>query len=97
MAASTPGSGRPIEPGRMSIAAKFAIMMPPVSVCHQLSWKGRPSASWPHSTASGFSGSPTLARNRSALVSNLCASSTPAFMSMRIAVGAVYHTVTRSS
>jgi hypothetical protein len=26
-----------IDPGLMSIAAKLAIMMPPVSVCHQLS------------------------------------------------------------
>ena len=45
IAASMPGSGRPIDPGWMSIAAKLAIMMPPVSVCHQLSWIGRPSAS----------------------------------------------------
>ena len=37
-----PGNGRPIEPGRMSMQAKLAIMMPPVSVCHQLSWNGRP-------------------------------------------------------
>ena len=35
--ASTPGSGRPIEPGLMSNAGVLAIMMPPVSVCHQLS------------------------------------------------------------
>ena len=40
IAASTPGSGLPIEPGLTSIAAKLAIMMPPVSVCHQLSWNG---------------------------------------------------------
>ena len=61
-----PGSGRPIEPGRISIAAKLAIMIPPVSVCHQLSWIGRPNASMPHTTASGLSGSPTLATKRSA-------------------------------
>ena len=61
-----PGSGRPIEPGLTSVAARLAIMIPPVSVCHQLSWIGSPSASWPHSTASGFSGSPTLAMKRSA-------------------------------
>jgi hypothetical protein len=36
-AASMPGNGRPIEPGLTSSAAKLAIMMPPVSVCHQLS------------------------------------------------------------
>jgi hypothetical protein len=50
----------------MSKAAVLAIMMPPVSVCHQLSWMGRPSTSLPHQTASGFSGSPTLATKRSA-------------------------------
>ena len=32
-----PGSGWPIEPGLMSSAGTLAIMMPPVSVCHQLS------------------------------------------------------------
>ena len=62
----TPGSGRPIEPGLISIAAKLLIMIAPVSVCHQLSWMGRPSACWPQTTASGLSGSPTLAMNRSA-------------------------------
>ena len=35
--------------------------MPPVSVCHQLSWNGLPKASTPQTTASGLSGSPTLA------------------------------------
>ena len=45
MAASTPGSGRPIEPGKMSKAGVLASMMPPVSVCHQLSWIGSPSTS----------------------------------------------------
>ena len=62
--ASTPGSGRPIEPGLMSNAGVLAIMMPPVSVCHQLSWIGSPSTRFPHQTASGLSGSPTLAMNR---------------------------------
>ena len=66
MAAVMPGSGLPMEPGLMSRPAKLAIMIPPVSVCHQLSWNGRPKASSPHSTPSGFSGSPTLAVKRSA-------------------------------
>ncbi len=91
-----PGIGRPIEPGRTSMAAKFAIMMPPVSVCHQLSWNGRPKTSWLHTTASGLSGSPTLARKRSARRSKRRTGSAPAFINMRIAVGAVYHTLTRS-
>ena len=95
MAASTPGRGRPIEPGRISRAGKLAIMIPPVSVCHQLSWKGRPKVSCPQMTASGLSGSPTLARKRRA--GNLCvrARSAPAFINIRIAVGAVYQTLTR--
>ena len=66
MAAAMPGSGLPMDPGLMSIEAKLAIMIPPVSVCHQLSWMGRPSAPTLHSTASGLSGSPTLAMKRSA-------------------------------
>ena len=56
----------PSSPGRMSAPARLAIMIPPVSVCHQLSWTGRPNASAPQTTASGLSGSPTLATNRSA-------------------------------
>ena len=87
-----PGSGRPIEPGRISIAAKLAIMIPPVSVCHQLSWIGRPSASCPQTTASGFSGSPTLATKRSADRSCSLRASAPARISIRTAVGAVYQT-----
>ena len=68
--------------------------MPPVSVCHQLSWIGSPSASSPHHTASGLSGSPTLATNLSAGKARLRASSAPDFISIRIAVGAVYQTET---
>ena len=37
IAASIPGTGLPIEPGLIGKHAKFAIMIPPVSVCHQLS------------------------------------------------------------
>ncbi len=69
-------------------------MIPPVSVCHQLSWNGRPNASTPQRTASGLSGSPTLARKRSAAVRRRRTGSTPAFIIIRIAVGAVYHTLT---
>ncbi len=86
-----------MEPGFTSMAAVLAIMIPPVSVCHQLSWMGIPNASIPHQTASGLSGSPTLATKRRS--GNACcfASSAPAFISMRMAVGAVYQTLTRSS
>jgi hypothetical protein len=44
--------------------ARLTIMIPPVSVCHQLSWTGTPSASWPHATTSALSGSATLATKR---------------------------------
>ncbi len=69
-------------------------MIPPVSVCHQLSWIVRPSTSRPQTTASGFSGSPTLATNRTDDKSYSPATSGPARISMRIAVGAVYQTLT---
>ncbi len=94
MPASMPGSGRPMEPGFTPSAAKLAIMMPPVSVCHQLSWNGLPKVLLLHTTASGFSGSPTLARKHRLERSNFPATSAPARISMRIAVGAEYHTVT---
>ena len=69
-------------------------MIAPVSVCHQLSWNAWPMASLPHTTASGFSGSPTLAVNRRVERSYLLGISSPAFMSILIAVGAVYQTET---
>ncbi len=69
-------------------------MIPPVSVCHQLSWMGRPNASWPQRTASGLSGSPTLAMKRRLRVSYVFATPAPARIIMRTAVGAVYQTVT---
>ena len=72
-------------------------MIPPVSVCHQLSWMGSPNASSPQRTASGFSGSPTLAMKRSAGCGCSRAISVPARISIRIAVGAVYQTLTCSS
>ena len=70
-------------------------MIPPVSVCHQLSWNGLPKASTPQTTASGLSGSPTLAIKRKLERSN-CPGDVrrPAFISMRMAVGAVYQTET---
>ncbi|EWS63014.1 hypothetical protein Y695_03755 [Hydrogenophaga sp. T4] len=70
--------------------------MPPVSVCHQLSWNGRPNALTPQTTASGLSGSPTLAMKRNAERSTPCRASAPSFIIMRMAVGAVYQTVMRS-
>ena len=50
----------------------------------------------PHTTASALSGSPTLAMKRSSGYARVRASGVPAFISMRIAVGAVYQTLTFS-
>ncbi len=72
-------------------------MIAPVSVCHQVSCTGLPKASWPQTTTSGLSGSPTLATWRRADRSCPRACSAPARISMRSAVGAVYQTVTRCS
>ncbi len=47
-------------PGLTGMPGRFVIMIAPVSVCQNVSWKSRPNASRPHRTASGFSGSPTL-------------------------------------
>ncbi len=60
-----PRRQRPPIAGLDVAAASSSIMIPPVSVCHQLSWIGRPRTSFPHRTASGLSGSPTLPMNRS--------------------------------
>ena len=82
----------------MSQPARLAIMIAPVSVCHQLSWTGRPRTSRPHDTTSGLSGSPTLATNRSARqVARARRGPRPARISIRSAVGAVYQTVTPAS
>ena len=64
-AAVMPGKGLPIEPGLIGIPGKFEMTMQPVSVCQNVSWNGRPNASRDQWTASGLSGSPTLARCRS--------------------------------
>ena len=93
--ATTPGTGTPIDPGRTGEPGSLLIMIAPVSVCHQLSSTGRSKVSWPQTTASGFSGSPTLATCRSADRSYSLASSPPVRISIRSAVGAVYQTVTR--
>ena len=42
LAAVMPGTGLPMEPGLILRPGKLAIKIPPVSVCHQLSWKESP-------------------------------------------------------
>jgi hypothetical protein len=67
-------------------------MMPPVSVCHQVSTIGQvppPMTSWYHSQALGLIGSPTEPSRRSLVRSWRAGYSSPHFMQARIAVGAV--------
>ena len=75
---SAPGSG--------------AIMIAPVSVCHQVSTIGQrpsPTCSWYQTQASGLIGSPTVPSRRSDDRSKFCTHSSPALIRARIAVGAV--------
>ena len=72
-------------------------MIPPVSVCHHVSTTGQrppPITSRYHIHASGLIGSPTDPMTRRLDRSCLPGSSTPHFMNVRIAVGAVYSLVT---
>ena len=80
-------------PGFTGIPGRFVTMIEPVSVCQKVSWKSRPNASRPQCTPSGLSGSPTLHMWRSDERSRRFTGSIPSFISMRMAVGAVYQTV----
>src|SRR5262245_65886103 len=88
-----PGSGRIAEPGLGSVTpGSGLIRMEPVSVCHQVSTIGQ--LLWPMFSryqiqASGLIGSPTVPRSRSEDRSNWAGMSSPHFMNVRIAVGAV--------
>ena len=67
-------------------------MMPPVSVCHHVSTIGAvlpPMCLRYQSQASGLIGSPTLPSTRTEDRSNFAGMSSPHFMNVRIAVGAV--------
>ena len=93
MAASTPKKGRVADPGLLSVQpGRGVIMIPPVSVCHQVSTMGQRS---PPTTrryqvhASGLIGSPTVPSRRSLERSWRVICSSPHFMKARIAVGAV--------
>ena len=93
MAACTPGSGSVQEPGLVEVTPGTGeIMMPPVSVCHQVSTMGQlplPITRWYHIQASGLMGSPTVPSSRKEERSYFPGSSSPSFISARIAVGAV--------
>src|SRR6478752_1463383 len=96
---TTPKNGRPVEPGLVACApGRVVSMIAPVSVCHQVSTIGQrflPTCSRYHIHASGLIGSPTLPSRRRLDRSDLAGHSLPARMKARIAVGAVYSTVTR--
>ncbi len=93
-----PGRARWAEPGLVSVTpGSGLIMMAPVSVCHQVSTIGAveaPMWSRYQIQASGLIGSPTLPSTRREDRSNLAGMSSPHFMKVRIAVGAVYRIVT---
>src|ERR687893_3093112 len=93
-----PGIGLVADPGLVVvIPGSGEIMMPPVSVCHQVSMVGQrppPMCSWYQSQASGLIGSPTEPSTRSEDRSKLAGMSSPHFMKVRITVGAVYMIVT---
>jgi hypothetical protein len=90
---TTPKNGRVADPGFSFVApGSGEIMMPPVSVCHQVSTIGQrpsPTTRWYHSQASGLIGSPTEPRSRSEAREVFFTGPSPAAMSARIAVGAV--------
>src|SRR5277367_1894105 len=87
-------NGNVADPGLVAMApGSGEIMMPPVSVCHQVSTTGvlfAPIHSRYQIHASGFIGSPTVPSNRSDDRSWRAGYSEPHFMKVRIAVGAVY-------
>src|ERR1700739_4564607 len=89
-----PGRGRVAEPGTVGVApGSGAIMIAPVSVCHQVSTTGQrspPITRWYHIQASGWIGSPTVPRSRRLDRSYLFGNCSPHFMNARMAVGAVY-------
>src|SRR6185312_906565 len=91
--AMMPGSGRVHEPGLVGVApGSGEIMIAPVSVCHHVSTIGQrspPMTRRYHIHASGLIGSPTEPSRRSELMSNFAGMSSPHFMKVRIAVGAV--------
>jgi len=99
-AASTPGNATPTAPGRAGMQSGVPSAGPPSSVCHQLSATKPvfppPTRCWKaHRQASGFSGSPATASSRREERSDLAGSSSPNFMNIRSAVGAVKMTFTR--
>src|ERR1700734_2894558 len=91
--AAIPGSGNVADPGFAAVAPGIGlIMIPPVSVCHQVSTIGH---RWPpialryHIHAAGLIGSPTEPSSRRLDRSCFFTQESPHFINVRIAVGAV--------
>src|SRR6185312_4132859 len=97
--AKMPGSGRVHEPGLVGVApGSGEIIIAPVSVCHQVSTMGQrppPITSRYHIHASGLIGSPTLPSRRNDVRSWRLGHDSPMRRKVRMAVGAVYITLTR--
>ena len=93
MSAKIPGRGCVQEPGLSVVTpGTGAIMIAPVSVCHQVSTIGQrppPITRWYHIHASGLIGSPTLPSSLIFESEWRAGSASPSFISARIAVGAV--------
>ena len=91
----TPGIGLVPEPGFsgiVSIPGNGEIIIPPVSVCHQVSMTGH--FSFPiilkyHFQTSGLIGSPTVPNSLKVERSKEFGASSPNFINIRIAVGVV--------
>src|ERR1700753_1793022 len=94
----TPGSGNVAKLGLVGVMpAKGDIIMPPVSVCHQVSTIGQflwPIFSSNQCHASSFIGSPTEPNFFNELKSLFFTTSVPKLIKERIAVGAVYRILT---
>ena len=88
-----PKKGSVAEPGLVGMApGKGEIMIPPVSVCHQVSTIGHrslPTFTWYHRQASGLMGSPTVPRSCSVGMGWRAGQASPSRASARMAVGAV--------
>src|SRR3954449_10320906 len=93
-----PGSGVWAEPGLVEVTpGSGLIIIAPVSVCHQVSTIGvrlPPITRRYQIQASGLIDSPTEPSTRSEERSNFAGISSPHFMNVRIAVGAVYSWLT---
>ena len=88
-----PGTATCADPGLVAVTpGSGLIMMAPVSVCHQVSTIGAwspPMTRRYHIHASGLIGSPTEPSTRSEDRSYFAGMSSPHFMKVRMAVGAV--------